>query len=205
MWAARALNWRRCIIYRDKDPLSANNAGTQQRYALERINYDGTSFASVQLRHFLGYVREGWLSGDWTADGSNGWSSPTSDFGSYADNGSSVRESLSPWSVIGGQPSSFAWFGYLTSSGGFVYGQIPTENGGGIIGNFGPRCPLLHCQQQLLGNNSSMLSSFRGNSYVFNSTTDITGFGSLSVWDFTMNTGEEPSRAPAVQAVLGPS
>ena len=34
----------------------------------------------------------------------------------------------------GGIPSSFVFFGYLTSSGGYVYGQAPTDNPGAFIG-----------------------------------------------------------------------
>ena len=29
---------------------------------------------------------------------------------------------------------AFGWFGLVTSSGGFVYGQVPTDNPGGAIG-----------------------------------------------------------------------
>jgi hypothetical protein len=41
-----------------------------------------------------------------------------------------------PWTAInsGGIPSSFVFFGYLTSSGGYVYGQAPADNPGAVIG-----------------------------------------------------------------------
>ena len=34
----------------------------------------------------------------------------------------------------GGIPTSFVFFGYLTSSGGYVYGQAPSDNAGAFIG-----------------------------------------------------------------------
>ena len=47
-----------------------------------------------------------------------------------------VREFAIPWSASrgGGIPASFLFFGYLTSSGGYVYGQAPNDNGGAFIG-----------------------------------------------------------------------
>jgi hypothetical protein len=34
----------------------------------------------------------------------------------------------------GGRPASFLFFGYLASSGGYVYGQVPQSNPGTVIG-----------------------------------------------------------------------
>ncbi len=49
-----------------------------------------------------------------------------------------TREVAIPWSAItsnGGIPSSFVFFGYLTSPDGYVYGQVPTDNNiGGFVG-----------------------------------------------------------------------
>ena len=123
------------IIYLDKNPLAPINGGGNSDGTLVGYNaYDGTNFAALQFRADLVlYVRNDYREYR-TANGSNGWSNATTGFGSYADNGSNDREFSIPWSVIGGQPVSFAWFGYATSSGGFVYGQVPTENSGGNIG-----------------------------------------------------------------------
>ena len=49
-----------------------------------------------------------------------------------------TREVAIPWNAItsgGGIPSSFVFFGYLTSSGGYIYGQVPTDNNIGGIGH----------------------------------------------------------------------
>ena len=119
-----------------------------------------------------------------TADGANGWSGATSGFGSYAESGA-VREFAIPWSVIGGQPASFAWFGYVTSAGGFVYGQVPTENAGGSIG-----AAARYVRYYTVSSTADGASTapFSRNSYVFNETADISDFGAISVYDFTMNT-----------------
>lgn len=47
-----------------------------------------------------------------------------------------TREIVIPWSALGanGIPSSFRWVAYATSSGGFVYAQIPETLPGGNIG-----------------------------------------------------------------------
>ena len=60
--------------------------------------------------------------------------------GQYADNANNqnTREVAIPWScdqLGGGIPPQFVFFGYLVSSGGYVYGQAPTDNNiGGQIG-----------------------------------------------------------------------
>lgn len=47
-----------------------------------------------------------------------------------------TRELVIPWTLLGsnGIPASFRWVGYATSSGGFVYGQVPQGNPAGNIG-----------------------------------------------------------------------
>jgi len=58
-------------------------------------------------------------------------------FGAFAaDRSGHVRELATPWSAVTGHgiPSAFLFFGYLTSSGGLVYGQLPLRNPNGSIG-----------------------------------------------------------------------
>lgn len=181
------------VVYIDKDPLNPINGGSNSDGTLAGFNYDGTSFAALQFRADLVlYVKNGYREYR-TADGSNGWSSATTSFGSYADNGSNLREFSIPWSVIGGRPSSFAWFGYITSSGGFVYGQMPTENSGGTIGTSARYARYYIVNSTADG---SSTKPFSRESYVFNSTSDITGFGATTVYDFTMNSsGRSLTRA----------
>jgi glycosidase len=107
---------------------------------LTGFNYDGTDFASLPFRaKFVTYAKTDYREYR-NSDGAGGWTSPVSYYGSYADNGSNqnTREVAIPWSAItsgSGIPSTFVFFGYLTSSGGYVYGQAPSDNNiGGFSG-----------------------------------------------------------------------
>jgi len=173
------------VVYLDKDPITPVNGGANSNGTLVGQPYDNTNFAQLQFRaDIVLYFKNGYREYR-TADGSNGWSSATSGFGSYADNGSNVREIALPWSAIGGIPSSFNWFGYATSSGGFVYNQVPTENNGGFIGTSARDVRYYTVSSTSDG---SSTYPFSRNSYVFNSTTDQT-INDISIYDFTMNTG----------------
>jgi glycosidase len=101
-------------------------------------NYDNTDFASLPFRaQFVTYFKNGYREYR-NSDGNNGWGGSTANYGQYADNGSNqnTRELAIPWSAItgGGMPSSFVFFGYLTSSSGYVYGQAPPDNPGAFVG-----------------------------------------------------------------------
>lgn len=68
-------------------------------------------------------------------NGVSAWGAPNTTAITYVSNGN-VREIAVPWTAIraGGRPSSFAWTGYVTTAGGFAYGEMPIENVGGQIG-----------------------------------------------------------------------
>lgn len=173
------------VIYLDKDPLTPINGGSNSNGTIVGQSYDGVNFAELQFRaDIVVYVKSGYREYR-TANGSGGWSGATTGFGSYSDNGSDVREFSIPWSAIGGRPSSFAWFGFVTSSGGYVYNQVPEENPGGFIGT-SSRYVRYYIVNSTEDGSSTM--PFSRNSYVFNSTTDVSGFGAITVYDFTMNT-----------------
>jgi glycosidase len=96
------------------------------------FDYDNTNFASLPFcSKFVTYVKTDYREYR-NSDGAGGWTGPTSNYGQYADNpgNTNTREVAIPWSAItgGGIPSKFLFFGYLTSSGGYVYGQAPTDN-----------------------------------------------------------------------------
>ena len=103
------------------------------------FNYDGASFSSLPFKAtFVTYVKNGYREYR-NADGSGGWTGSTANYGQYADNANNqnTREVAIPWTAISasGIPSQFVFFGYLVSSGGYVYGQAPTDNNiGGFIG-----------------------------------------------------------------------
>ncbi|MBV8551911.1 MAG: hypothetical protein JOY54_11455 [Acidobacteriaceae bacterium] len=102
------------------------------------FNYDGTDFSSLPFpAQFVTYFKDGYREFR-TASGGN-WSNATANYGAYASNPSSgpnTREIAIPWSAVtgGGLPSLFQFFGYLISSGGYVYGQVPNDNPGATIG-----------------------------------------------------------------------
>jgi len=104
---------------------------------LTGFNYDGVNFSSLPLRAtFVTYVKNGYREYR-NSNGGGGWTAQTAYAGQYADDGGGTREVAIPWSALtgGGIPSSFVFFGYLVSSGGYVYGQAPSDNNiGGNIG-----------------------------------------------------------------------
>ncbi|WP_344816844.1 T9SS sorting signal type C domain-containing protein [Flavobacterium cheonanense] len=173
------------VLYLDKDPQIPVNDGTNANGTNVGFNYDNTSFAELQYRADLVlYVKNNYREYR-TADGSNGWTGPTSGFGSYAETGGNTREFSIPWSAVGGKPAAFNFFSYVTSAGGFVFGQTPTENAGGNIGT-GARYSRYYTVSSTTSGSSTL--PFSRNSYVFNSASDVTNFGPITAYDFTMNT-----------------
>ncbi len=173
------------VFYLDKNPQVPVNGGTNAHGTNIGFSYDNTNFAELQFRADLVlYVKQGYREYR-TSNGSNGWSTQTSGFGLYAEGSGDVREFSIPWSVIGGRPAAFNFFSYVTSASGFVYGQVPVENGGGTIGTLARYARYYTVSTTTIG---SATPPFSRNSYVFNSTSDITSFGGISVYDFTMNT-----------------
>lgn len=194
------------VLYIDKDPQTPVNGGEDSNGTNVGFAYDNTNFAALQFRADVviyakridtnNYYREYRL-----ANGSNGWGTQTSNFGSYADGAGDVREIQIPWSTIGGRPTSFNWFGYLTSSAGFVYGTAPLENLGGSIGT-----SARYARYFTVSDTGAATSQnpFGRNCFVFNETSDIPNFGAINVWDFTMNTsGRTITRASGIWTIAG--
>ena len=170
-------------MYLDKDPQVPVDGGTNSNGTQVGTAYDGTNFANLPFRaDLVVYAKNGYREYR-TSNGSNGWSSATSAFGLYAESGT-TREIAIPWSAIGGRPSSFNFFTYVTSSTGFVYGQTPTENGSGNIGTSARYSRYYTVSTTTVG---SSTPAFSRNSYVFNSASDVTSFGPINCYDFTMN------------------
>lgn len=190
----------KAVIYIDTDPQTPVNGGTNSNGTLVGFINDNTNFAELQFRADIVISVQDGSREFRTADGSGGWSSSTSGFGAYASSGS-TREFSIPWSAMGGRPSAFNWFGYATSSGGFVYGQAPVENGSGSIGTTARWARYFTVIDT--GATTSQ-NPFLYNSYVFNSTSDVGGFGAINVYDFTMNTnGRKITRADSGDWTIG--
>ena len=126
------------VLYIAPNPQNPPTCCSNSDGSLAGFNYDGTDFSSLPFRaKFVTYFKDGYREYR-NPDGNGGWGSQTSGYGSYASNGGNqnTREVAIPWSAVTGAgiPSSFVFFGYLTSSGGYVYGQAPSDNPGTFIG-----------------------------------------------------------------------
>jgi hypothetical protein len=175
------------VMYLDLSPLTPINSGTNSNGTIVGQAYDNTNLASLQFRAgVVVYFHNGYREYR-KANGSGGWGNAVTTFGTYADNsGTRTRELAIPWSDISlSLPSSFAWFGYVTSSAGYVYGPEPIENDAASIGTSAQLHRYFVVNSTFGG---STVLPFSRDSYVFNQSSDATNFGSINVWDFTMNT-----------------
>ncbi|MBS1795411.1 MAG: carboxypeptidase regulatory-like domain-containing protein [Acidobacteria bacterium] len=121
------------VLAIDRNPVSPPNGGTNADGTLNALNYDSTAIGTLPFRaDFRAYFKDGYRDYQ-TANGANGWNFGASGFGAYASGAGNVREFAIPWSTItgGGRPSSFLFTAYLSSGGGYIYGQVPSGNAGG--------------------------------------------------------------------------
>ncbi|MET0754141.1 MAG: alpha-amylase family glycosyl hydrolase, partial [Pyrinomonadaceae bacterium] len=127
------------VIAIDRNPVSPPNGGTNADGTLNALNYDGTAIGTLPFRaDFRAYFKDGYRDYN-TANGANDWNFGASGFGTYASGAGNVRELSIPWSAItgGGRPASFLFLGYMSSSGGYIYGQVPQGNAEGTSpGNY---------------------------------------------------------------------
>jgi len=125
------------VIYVGPNPQSDPKCCNDGDGNLTGFPYDNTSFASLPFRSkFVAYYKDGYNEYR-HSDGGGGWTAQTSNVLTYASGAGNVREIAIPWSAINqgaGLPTHFVFFGYLTSSGGYVYGQVPNDNAGQFIG-----------------------------------------------------------------------
>jgi len=133
------------VIYIKGNPQNPPTCCSNADGNLTGFQYDNTNFSSLPFRAaFVTYFKGDTVNNQnvyreyRNSDGNGGWTSQTSYYGSYAGapSNTNTREVAIPWSAItgGAMPSSFVFFGYLTSSGGYVYGQAPPDNPGAFIG-----------------------------------------------------------------------
>ena len=126
------------VLYVKGNPQNPPSCCSNSDGSSAGFNYDGAAFSSLPFRAaFVTYFKNGYREYR-NSNGNGGWTGSTAYYGQYADNGgnNNTREVAIPWSAItgGGIPSSFVFFGYLTSSGGYVYGQAPPDNPGAFVG-----------------------------------------------------------------------
>ena len=126
------------VIYIKGNPQNPPTCCSNTDGNLSGFNYDGEQFTTLPFRAaFVTYFKDGYREYR-NSDGNGNWTGATSFYGLYASNSSNTntREVAIPWIAItgGGIPSSFVFFGFLTSSGGYVYGQAPPDNPGAFVG-----------------------------------------------------------------------
>jgi len=128
------------VIYVSGNPQNPPTCCSNGDGNLTGFNYDGADFSSLPFRaKFVTYVKDGYREYR-NFDGNGGWGPQTANYGAYASNSGNqnTREVAIPWNAITGGtgiPSTFVFFGYLISSGGYIYGQVPTDNNiGGTVG-----------------------------------------------------------------------
>lgn len=176
------------VLYLTTSPQTPINGGTDANGSLVGREFDNTNFASLPFRaNFACYFKNGYHEYR-ISDGSGGWSAQTANTLTYADaTGSPDRREIAiPWSVMpsGARPASFLWTGYQTSALGFVYGEMPLENPSGSLGT---SARFSRYYSVATTSNGSSTKPFSRNCYVFNRTSDDSTFGTVAVWDFTMN------------------
>jgi hypothetical protein len=175
------------VLYLDKDPIVPVNGGSNTDGSLVGNNYDGSNFANLQFRaDLVVYFKDSYREYR-TANGTGGWSAQTSNSGFYAS-ASGTREVSIPWSAIGGRPASFNWFGHVAYTGGGAYASVPTENpgsGGGLIIGSTARWDRYYTVSNTAI--ATPTPPFSRNSYTFTSASDVSSFGAITCFDFTMN------------------
>lgn len=176
------------VVYFDINPFVPVNGGSNANGTLVAQVYDGSGanppFRADAVIYFKNGYRELRL-----ANGSGGWGSATAGVGSYADAGSN-RELSIPWSSLtgSGRPAAFNWFGYVTSSGGFVFGQAPVFNPSGTIGTSSNHPRYFSVVSTATGQDGAVPNPAIGReSYTFLGGTDITSFGAVTLHDLTIN------------------
>lgn len=178
------------IIYIDKDNLIPVNGGNSLNGVSSGQLFDNTNFSNLPYKADLViYAKNGTF--QYMTNNNGTWSSASTAGMAYADNNlataAGIKELSISWSVLGNPmpPSTFNFFSYNTTSSGNVYNQIPINNQAGNIGTSAMYERYFNVTST--ANGSSTLP-FSRECYVFNNSINETSVGSMSVYDFTMNT-----------------
>jgi hypothetical protein len=99
--------------------------------------YDSTDITTLPFSaRLVVYAHDGYTEAR-TASGGAWSASPDTTSVQLCDSATTqVREEVIPWSIVGGLPASFGWFGYVAANGsanpnGYIYGQLPADDPGG--------------------------------------------------------------------------
>ena len=97
--------------------------------------YDATAPASLIFKaDAVVYAKDGY--NEVRKVVASAWGAATASAITFCKGGGTTRELVIPWAALGANvlPASFRWAAYTTSSGGFVYAQVPETNPAGAIG-----------------------------------------------------------------------
>jgi hypothetical protein len=121
------------IVYLAVDP--GSDAGPAGGATSGRL-YDSTDITLLPFAaQLVAYAHDGYTEARAASGGAWG-SHDTTSVRLCDDAAAQVREEVIPWSLVGGRPESFGWFGYLAANGnqnpnGYIYGQVPQDDPGG--------------------------------------------------------------------------
>ncbi len=193
------------VVYFDINPIAPVNGGSNSDGSTTGQAYDGytpnlplRADAVIYFKNDYRELRRSNGSGGWSliTSGNGGLGGGSDDYGegyycsNNRGNGAGTdddRELRISWSALtngGSRPSSFNWLGHIGYTNG-VYGEVPTENPNG--GPPAPSADVVRYFTVSSTTNGSSTNPFSQNSYTFVGTLDASGFGAISVYDFTMN------------------
>jgi hypothetical protein len=97
--------------------------------------YDGTDITTMPFAASLVvYAHQNYIEARTPSGGAWGMPNTMAPLQVCVNTTTNAREEVIPWSLIGGRPASFGWFGYFAAAGhstGFIYGQMPIDDPGG--------------------------------------------------------------------------
>lgn len=170
-------------LYIDTDPQIPVNGGANSNGSSTGPNFDGVTPNLPFRANFFAFLKSGYDAYR-TSNGSGGWNSSventlTKNFNDPSD----IAEIRIPWSAItgGSRPSSFNFLAYMSFSAGGLFSPVPTANPNGTAPN------KVRYFTVSTTADVSATKPFSRESYC-HVGGNATGFGSISVWDFTMNT-----------------
>jgi hypothetical protein len=123
------------VVYLTAETSSGNTVGVGLTAGQA---YDGTDITTLPFAASLVfYAHDGYTEARVPSSGA--WSAPNQTAVVLCDNNTTMaREEVIPWSLLGGRPAAFGWFGYIAASQangqnpqGYIYGQVPLDNPGG--------------------------------------------------------------------------
>lgn len=189
-------NNRRILCYIDKDPATPVNSANNTDGTIAGFPYSNSNLGTLPFRADCFFSIETGYRQLNIANGSNGWGANNTSYGIISLGGSNnIIEIAIPWSVVtngSSRPAAFNWTGYVTdgNAGGNYFYQMPTQNTSGLAGTSIPTGSTAGFERYYTVSTTTVGSStppFSRNSYVFNRLVDATGFGAISIYDFTMN------------------